>query len=205
MVNIVQFDVFAMTILGKITNKKALTIYSILGAGILLSLILVSPVAYTWAQYQLRGTSNNSIYPPIQNQYMNRIENTIPKINGSVNIVENIGEIFKQNAKVSFPIAAETAQKQIANATVVGGHLGVTQGYLTYTYLIVDTNKQTAYRVIIDAGNGNVLYKSEGQPMGSFGHVEHSGRLMTGQFDHFGHFGHFGNFGNFGAFGSKLD
>jgi len=70
---------------------------------------------------------------------------------------------------------------------------------------MVDTNKQIAYRVIIDAGNGNVLYKSEVQPMGSFGHVERSGRLMTGQFDHFGHFGNFGNFGNFGAFGSKLD
>ena len=201
MVNIVCFDVFAMTILGKITNRKALTISTILGAGILLSLILAYPVAYTWAQYQLRGAGNNSIYPNTQMQYMKRYESTIPKINGSVNIVDNIGEMFKQNAKVSFPTAAETAQKQIANATVVGGHLGVTQGYLTYTYLIVDTNKQTAYRLIIDAGNGNVLYKSEGQPMGSFGHVEHSGRLMTGQFDHFGHFG---NFGNFGAFGSKL-
>lgn len=67
--------------------------------------------------------------------------------------------MFKQNAKVSFPTAAETAQKQVANATIVGGHLGVTQGYLTYTYFIVDTNKQTAYRVIIDPANGNVLFK----------------------------------------------
>ncbi len=199
MVNIVCFDVFAMTILGKITNRKVLTISTITGAGILLSLILASPVAYTWAQYQIHGTSNNSIYPNTQMQYMKRYESAIPKINGSVNILNNIGEMFKQNAKISFPSAAETAQKQIANATVVGGHLGVTQGYLTYTYLIVDTNNQTAYRVIIDAGNGNVLYKSEGQPIGSFGHVEHSGRLMTGQFDHFGPLGHFGNFGSFGT------
>jgi len=189
MVNIARFDVFAMTILGKITNKKALTIYTILGAGILLSLILASPVAYTWAQYQLHGAGNNSLYLDPQMQYMKRYESTIPKINGSVNIVDNIGEMFKQNAKVSFPTAAETAQKQIANATVVGGHLGITQGYLTYTYLMVDTNKQIAYRVIIDAGNGNVLYKSEGQPIGSFGYVEHSRRLTMGQFDHFGPFG----------------
>lgn len=199
MVNIVCFDVFAMTILGKIVNRKSLTISTILGAGILLSLILASPVAYTWAQYQLHGAGNNSIYPNTQMQYLKKYESTIPKINGSVNIVNNIGEMLKQNAKVSFPSAAETAQKQITNATVVGGHLGVTQGYLTYTYLIVDTNKQTAYRVIIDAGNGNVLYKSEGQPIGSFGNVEHTGRLMTGQFDHFGPFSHFGNFGPFGT------
>jgi uncharacterized membrane protein YkoI len=199
MVNIARFDVFAMTILGKITNKKALTIYTILGAGILFSLILASPVAYTWAQYQLHGAGNNSLYLDPQMQYMKRYESTIPKINGSVNIVDNIGEMFKQNAKVSFPTAAETAQKQIANATVVGGHLGITQGYLTYTYLMVDTNKQIAYRVIIDAGNGNVLYKSEGQPIGSFGYVEHSRRLTMGQFDHFGPIGHFGNFGPFGS------
>ena len=110
MVNIARFDVFAMTILGKITNKKALTIYTILGAGILLSLILASPVAYTWAQYQLHGAGNNSLYLDPQMQYMKRYESTIPKINGSVNIVDNIGEMFKQNAKVSFPTAAETAQ-----------------------------------------------------------------------------------------------
>jgi uncharacterized membrane protein YkoI len=177
-----------MTILGKVTNKKALTIYTILGAGILLSVILASPVAYTWAQFQRHAPGNNSMYPYLQKQYMNRNESTIPKINGSVNVVENIGEMVKQNAKVSFPAAAETAQKQIANATVVGGHLGVTQGYLTYTYFIVDTNKQNAYRVIIDAGNGNVLYKSEGKPIGSFGHVEHLGKQTIGSFGHFGPF-----------------
>ena len=49
--------------------------------------------------------------------------------------------MFKQNAKVSFPTAAETAQKQIPNGTILGGHIGVTQGYLTYTYFVVDPNK----------------------------------------------------------------
>ena len=53
--------------------------------------------------------------------------------------------------------ASETAQKQIPNGTILGGYLGVTQGYLTYTYFVVDPNKQTAYRVIIDAGNDKVL------------------------------------------------
>lgn len=196
MVNILHLGMFAMTILGNITNKKALTIYAIVGAGILLSVVLASPVGYTWAQYQQQVASNNSMYPYTHKQYMDKYESTIPKINGSVNVVENIGEMFKQNAKVSFPRAAETAQKQVANATVVGGHLGVTQGYLTYAYFIVDTNKQTAYRVIIDAGNGNVLYKSEGHPLGSFGHIDHPGRLMLGPFGHFGPFGRFGPFGS---------
>jgi uncharacterized membrane protein YkoI len=50
--------------------------------------------------------------------------------------------MFKENTKVSFTAASETAQKQISNDTILGGHLGVTQGYLTYTYFVVDPNKQ---------------------------------------------------------------
>ena len=40
--------------------------------------------------------------------------------------------------------ASETAQKQIPNGTILGSHLRVTQGYLTYTYFVVDPNKQIA-------------------------------------------------------------
>jgi len=39
-----------MTKLGILANKKAMTIYVIVGAGILLSELLISSVASTWAQ-----------------------------------------------------------------------------------------------------------------------------------------------------------
>jgi uncharacterized membrane protein YkoI len=112
---------------------------------------------------------------------------TIPKINGSVNVMENVKNIFKQNAKVSFTAASETAQKQIPNGTILGSHLGVTQGYLTYTYFVVDINKQTTHRIIIDAGNGKVLYTSQGIPISSF---SHQGPRMFGPFGGFGPFGY---------------
>ncbi len=182
-----------MTKLGKIASKKAVTIYIIVGAGILMSALLISTVASTWAQYRQQVAVNDSINPNIHKQYMNGYDSTIPKINGSVNVVENIGNILKQNAKISFPAGAETAQKQLTNATVVGGHLGVTQGYLTYTYYAVDTNKQISYIVMIDAGNGNVLYKSEGKPISSFAHLGHPGKPMSGPFGHPGPFGLWGN------------
>ena len=51
---------------------------------------------------------------------------------------------LKKVQKISFTAASETAQKQIPNGTILGGHLGVTQRYLTYTYFVVDPNKQTA-------------------------------------------------------------
>ena len=105
-------------------------------------------------------------------------------------------------------MGAQTAQDQIANGTVLGGHIGVTQGYLTYTYFVVNTTNNTANKVIIDAGNGQVLYTSEGKQIGSwdqsmfesFGHGRggHEGFGGGGSNGGFGPFGH--GFGPFGGF-----
>lgn len=116
----------------------------------------------------------------------------IPNINGSV----NVGQISQNftNAKVSFLQASENAAKQIANGTVVGGHLGVVQGYLVYTFFALNTQSNTGYLTIVDAGNGKVLYTSQGLPMGSFGGMQgfgHGGMKGFGGFSH-GQFGHGG-------------
>ena len=160
----------------KFVSKKVL-IPAILGIGILLSAIFVaSPLGNSWAQqqqqqqqqHQLTGTNNTNIH-----EY-----DTIPKINGSVSVDDKIRSFLEENTKISFLSAAETAQKQIANGTVIGGNLGVTQGYLTYTYIIVDQAKETIHKVIIDAGNGQSLYVSEGRQIDSFSHP------MFGSFGH---------------------
>lgn len=165
----------------KLVSKKVL-IPVILGIGVLLSAIFIaSPIAYTWAQQQ-QALANNT--------YM-RAQDTVPQINGSVSVKDNIKNFLMENTKIPFMTAAETAQKQIANGTVSGGHIGVTQGYLTYTYVVVDPAKDTLYRVIIDAGNGQVLYTSEGRQIGSFGQP---------MFRPFGHGGFW--HGPFGPFGS---
>ena len=169
----------------KLVSKKVL-IPVILGIGVLLSAIFIaSPIAYTWAQQQKQALVNDT--------YM-RAQDTIPQINGSVSVKDNIKNFLIENTKVPFRTAAETAQKQIANGTVLGGHIGVTQGYLTYRYVVVDPAKDTLYRVIIDAGNGQVLYTSEGRQIDSFG------QPMFGPFRH-GGFWH-GPFGPFGSLGS---
>jgi hypothetical protein len=38
----------------------------------------------------------------------------------------------------------------------------VTQGYFAYTYLVANPTDETIHKVIVDAGNGQVLGKSEG-------------------------------------------
>jgi uncharacterized membrane protein YkoI len=162
----------------KLLQKKVL-IPTILGAGILLAsaFIVASPLENSWAQQQLEM---NDTIPKDIPQY-----NAIPNINGSVNVRDGIKNFFAENAKTPFVTAAQTAQDQITNGTVLGGHIGVTQGYLTYTYLVLDPTNDRAYKVIIDAGNGQVLYTSEGKQMGFGGN--------NGGFGPFGHgFGPFG-------------
>jgi len=94
-----------------------------------------------------------------------------PKITGSINVVQTTKNIIKDNLKVPFSQAADIAGKHITNGTVVGGHLGVIQGYLVYTFFAVNPAAQTGYLTIVDAGNGKVLNTSQGQQMGigSFG------------------------------------
>jgi uncharacterized membrane protein YkoI len=155
--------------------RKRVLIPTILGAGILLAsaFIVASPLEKSWAQQQLEM---NDTIPT----------DAIPNINGSVNVRDGIKNLFAENAKTPFVTAAQTAQNQITNSTVLAGHIGVTQGYLTYTYFVVNPINDKTYKVIIDAGNGQVLYTSVDKQMrfggdnGSFGPFGHG----------FGPFGH---------------
>jgi uncharacterized membrane protein YkoI len=94
----------------------------------------------------------------------------MPQINGSISVANEASNFVNENVKVPFVAAAQTAQGQVTNGTVLGGHLGVVQGYLVYTFFVANTANQTGHVVVVDAGNGNVLYTSEGQSFGSFGH-----------------------------------
>jgi uncharacterized membrane protein YkoI len=176
----------------KLASKKVL-IPAIAAVGILLSAIFItaSPFENSWAQQQQQTIMNNTNV---------REYGTMPTINGSVSLGEGIKNFLEENAKISFVTAAQTAQNQITNGTVVGGHLGVTQGYLTYTYIIVDQATDTLHKVIIDAGNGQVLYRSEGQQIGSFGQTmfgPFGHGKANGGFDGKGPFGHGGFGGGF--------
>ncbi|HEX6281604.1 MAG TPA: hypothetical protein VFZ67_05200 [Nitrososphaera sp.] len=131
-------------------NKKVIIVI-VLVAGILSAILIASSVVQTRAQQQMSWR-----------------EQELPEINGSVNVGNEIRDFVNQNVNVSFVTAAENAQSQVTNGTVIGGHLGVVQGYLVYRFLTVNAENQTGYITLIDAGNGNELYTSQGQPSSSF-------------------------------------
>jgi hypothetical protein len=61
--------------------------------------------------------------------------------------------------------------KNVINRIDSGGHLGVAQRYHVCTFFVIDNiTNQIGYLILIDGGNGQVLYISDGQPIGISGH-----------------------------------
>jgi hypothetical protein len=138
-------------------SKKVIVVVAILAVGAVSAIFLASSIAQATAQQQER-------------KMMMWSGEGIPQINGSVSVANETSNFINENVKVPFVAAAQTAQGQVTNGTVFGGHLGVVQGYLVYKFFVADTANQTGHLVVVDAGNGEVLYTSEGQSFGSFGH-----------------------------------
>jgi hypothetical protein len=99
----------------------------------------------------------------VVNQTINRAPSytQLPTIAGSVNVGQTAMNFLKNNLKVSFLQASEIAGKQVANGTIVAGHLGVVRGYLVYTFFVVNTQDQTRHLIMVDAGNAKVLDASQ--------------------------------------------
>jgi hypothetical protein len=84
----------------------------------------------------------------------------MPNITGSVIAAHNMNAFIKNDQKVSFQQASEIAAKTNANGTVIGGHLGVVQGYLVYVFYIGNIHDKISYLTLVDPGNGDVLYNN---------------------------------------------
>ncbi len=84
----------------------------------------------------------------------------MPNITGSVDAAKNMDAFIKNNQKVSFQQGSEIAAEKNANGTVIGGHLGVVQGYLVYIFYVGNIQNKISYLTIVDPRNGHVLYNN---------------------------------------------
>lgn len=89
----------------------------------------------------------------------------MPQITGSVNVAETMKSFIKEHRTISLSEAASTAEHEVTNGAAIGGHIGIVQGYLAYTFFVVDTENETGYTIMIDAGDGKILYKSDGKSL----------------------------------------
>jgi uncharacterized membrane protein YkoI len=181
-----------MTI-SKLANKKVLIPAAIVAVAVGVTLYGLSPAISAVNQ------TMNDVAPGYAQ---------MPKITGSINVGQTVKIFMNNNLKVSFPQASEIAAKQIANGTVLEGHLGVVQRYLVYTFFVLNPQNQTGHLTIIDPGNGKALYTSQGVSGGTFGQSPllgpfgTFGQRFTGTFWH-GPFGAWGFHGLGNSLGSK--
>jgi uncharacterized membrane protein YkoI len=170
-------------------SKKVIIVVAVLAVGALSAVLVASSLAQATAQQEQQQ----------QRMMMSWSGQGLPQINGSVSLANEASNFINENVKVPFVAAAQTAQGQVTNGTVLGGHIGIVQGYLVYTFFAVDAANQTGHLVVVDAGNGHVLYTSEGQSLGSFGNP-----MMFGAWGGHGGFGEWHGLGNQHRFGGGM-
>jgi len=85
----------------------------------------------------------------------------IPEIEGTIPVGESIRENI-ESVKIDALEAGTIASESIEEGKVLLGGIMPAQGYLVYHYAVVSPVDDQLYRVIVDAGNGEILHTSEG-------------------------------------------
>jgi len=97
----------------------------------------------------------------ITNELANNNNNVnIPQINGTINLKNSTGNASIKNSIVSFSSAAQSVKSTFPNGTIIGGHISVTNGFLTYNFVVSRPISNTISNVVVDAGNGKELFTS---------------------------------------------
>ncbi|MEO9363078.1 MAG: PepSY domain-containing protein [Nitrososphaera sp.] len=168
-------------------NKKFL-ITALLAAGLVASLVAVA--SFASAQNATNPLGNNTgtqggTIPPATKSNNSTQAATMDNIVGSINVRQAAKTFMSEHLRLTLTDASKAAESQ-GNGTAVKGSLGVVNDYLVYTITMANMNDGTIHKVIVDAGNGNVLYTSSATPM------DHSslGRMMDGAFHSHHHHHH---------------
>ena len=102
-----------------------------------------------------------------------------PTIQGTINLQQTI----LSGVQTKFSAASDTAASAVTNGKTIGGSLTVVQGYVVYSFQVVD-DKNMVYSVIVDPANDKVLYTSTGHQFGmdGFGMGGQHGMMMKHKF-----------------------
>jgi uncharacterized membrane protein YkoI len=172
-------------------------------------------VTYNYSGYLAMAQANNTSTQVTQDtaNITKKQEQQQVNITGSIPIQSTISQALRSEIQVPMNEALTTAQNAVGtNSSVVAAFLSPLKGFIVYNIGVISTNN-TLYKVIVDPGNGQVLYTSEGpfehgkgygggHGKGEFGHKFGGG----GAFEHWkGHGERYGQGGaGFGITDNKI-
>src|SRR3954471_3462844 len=130
----------------KSVNKMMIMILAVATSTFLLTaVIFTTPTLFANAIMQNQNMMGGARKPMTNNGFsMNKMNNNnIPQINGAINLKNSTNNIAIGNVSVPFLTAAQAAQNAISNGKIINGHIGITQGYLTYDFIMSNPTNNT--------------------------------------------------------------
>jgi hypothetical protein len=187
----------------RIVSKNVLAYGAIFVAAILLLTAAVSSAIL--AQTSSTGSKNAATAATITSPNQRNLPNASPvNITGSIPLGSTISSAISSKVKTNLSDAVITAQKAVgSNTSATLAFIRPLNGYLVYDVHVKNNSNNTTYAVIVDPGNGKVLYKQT-PPSLVFGFGSgHHGMFGKGKMGPF--FGGYGGSGRgFGDHGSMM-
>jgi hypothetical protein len=143
----------------RIVSKNVLAYGAIVVAAILLLTAAVSSAVL--AQTSSAGSKNATTAATTTSPNQRNLPNASPvNITGSIPLGSTISSAISSKVKTDLSDAVTIAQRAVgSNTSATLAFIRPLNGYLVYDVHVKNNSNNTSYAVIVDAGNGKVLYK----------------------------------------------
>ena len=180
-----SYDAINNMITSLMQSKKVLSYEAIVIAAVLLTAAVDSEVL---AQTTTNSTESKNATTAATSPNLRNLSNASPlsNITGSIPLGPTISGAIYSKVKTALSDAVTIAQKAVgSNTSATLAFIRPLNGYLVYDVHVRNNSNNTTTAVIVDAGNGKVLYRQTPPSLvfGSFGFGHHSmfGQGKTGQ------------------------
>ena len=100
-------------------------------------------------------------------------QSQIPEISGTIAVTETLDDDYSDKAQIALSVAMAVAENSVENGKAMWGKLDVVQGFLVYKVGVL-TSDDIFHTVVVDGGNGQALYVSDGVSKDNWKHSKHS-------------------------------
>jgi hypothetical protein len=188
-ITIIRSNHLAMTTTNsKIVSKKMLIYAVIVVAGVTLFTAAFSSEVLGQGNSTSSKNTTAAAKPTSPTVNQGNVPNAPPNITGSIPLGSTISGALSSKVKTTLSEAVLTAQKAVgSNSSSTSAFIRPLNGYLVYDIHVRNHSNNTPYAVIIDPGNGKVLYKQALPSSFAAGHPGMFGKDREGPF--FGGYG----------------